>query len=255
MSQENRMRIALLSDIHGNLTALEAVLADMQAQGPFDEVVVAGDLVWAGPWPAEVVDAVQALNAAVIQGNTDAFFRRESGEAPPGKREDRFVAHLEWMQAKLGSERAAYLAGLPFSHTIVPAPGQALLVVHANPHDQERAILLRMDQTQLDALLAETGDWAALAFGHVHVPFTLRWRERLLADIASTGLPMDGDRRAAYAILTWDGVSWQAEHRRVFYGLPLVTNQMRICGMPRGKHFAERLMSATYGPAGPITTD
>jgi predicted phosphodiesterase len=249
------MRVALLSDIHGNLTALEAVLADMRSQGPFDQVVVAGDLVWAGPRPAEVVDAVQALNAAVIQGNTDAYFRRVAGDIPADKREDRFVTHLGWMQTKLGSARAAFLAELPFAHRIATAPDQALLVVHANPRDQERAILPRMNQAQLDDLLAGTGDWAALAFGHLHVPFTMRWCSRLLADVASVGLPMDGDRRAAYAILTWNGADWQAEHRRVFYPLPVVANEMCTCGMPRGKHFAERLMSATYGPAGPVAMD
>jgi predicted phosphodiesterase len=249
------MRVALLSDIHGNLTALEAVLADVRAQGTFDQVVVAGDLVWAGPRPAEVVDAVQALRAAVVQGNTDAFFREDSGAVPTGKREDRFVAHLEWMQAQLGPARAGYLAGLPLSHRITAASDRALLVVHANPRDQERAILPRMGPPQLDDLLAGTGEWAALAFGHLHVPFTARWRDRLLVDVASAGLPMDGDRRAAYAIMTWDGAGWQVEHRRVFYPLPLVANEMRTCGMPRGKHFAERLMSATYGPAGPVAAD
>jgi predicted phosphodiesterase len=249
------MRVALLSDIHGNLAALEAVLADMRSQGPFDQIVVAGDLVWAGPWPAEVVDAVQALDAAIIQGNTDATFRRVTGEVPRGKREDRFAAHVEWMQLKLGPERAAYLAELPFSFCIEPMPNQALLVVHANPHDQEHAILPQMNLAQLDELLAGTGDWVALAFGHLHVPFTARWRDRLLVDVASAGLPMDGDRRAAYAILTWNGAGWQAEHRRVYYNLPVVVNEMRTCGMPRGKHFAERLMSATYGPAGLVAAD
>ena len=249
------MRVAVLSDIHGNLIALEAVLADMPSQGPFDQVVVAGDLVWAGPRPAEVVDAVQALNTAVIQGNTDAFFRLGSGDAPPGKREDRFVTHLEWMQTNWARRVPLIWPSLPFSHRIAPAPDQTLLVVHANPRDQERAILPRMNQAQLDELLAETGDWAALAFGHLHVPYCTRWRDRLLIDVASVGLPMDGDRRAAYAILTWDGAGWQAEHRRVFYPLPVVANEMRTCGMPRGKHFAERLMNATYGPAGPVTAD
>ena len=133
--------------------------------------------------------AGQALNATVIQGNTDAFFRYETGEAPPGKREDRFVAHLEWMQAKLGPERTGYLAGLPFSHAIVPAPGQGLLVVHANPRDQERAILPRMSQAQLDDLLVGTGDWAALAFGHLHVCQGLSignlWRRPLVEIVAS----------------------------------------------------------------------
>jgi predicted phosphodiesterase len=249
------MRVALLSDIHGNLIALEAVLADMRSQGSFDQVVVAGDLVWAGPRPAEVVDAVQALNTTVIQGNTDAFFLRVAGDIPADKREDRFLTHLEWMQTKLGPARTAYLAGLPFSNRIEPAPDQALLVVHANPRDQERAILPRMSQAQLDDLLVGTGDWAALAFGHLHVSYTLRWRERTLVDVASVGLPMDGDRRAAYAILTYDGGCWLAEHRRVHYALPIVANEMRTCGMPRGKHFAERLMSATYGAAGPFAAE
>ncbi len=246
------MRVALLSDIHGNLVALQAVLDDLTRQGAFDEVVVAGDLVWSGPWPADVVDRVRSLTDAVIQGNTDAFFRRTAGDVPSGKREERFATQLQWMREQLGAERAAYLAGLPFSHRISPAPGRDLLVVHANPTDLERAITPKMSDGELDALLGEPGcgAWAALAFGHLHIPFTRHWRDRLLVDVASAGLSMDGDPRAAYAILTWTGQAWQAEHRRVFYNVSVVAHQMRTGGMPRGKHFAERLMSAAYGPPG-----
>jgi len=243
------MRIALISDIHGNLVALEAVLADMAQNGPFDEVVVAGDLAWSGPWPAEVVDRVRALDAVVIQGNTDAFFRRQPDDAPEGKHEARFARHLTWMLQQLGSERANYLASLPFSHRISPAPGHDLLVVHANPIDLDQPITSQMSEADLDKLLLpEHGepDWEVLAFGHIHVPFTRRWRGRLLVDVASVGSPMDGDRRAAYAILTWDGTTWHAEHRRVFYETPVVVRQMREGGLPRGKHFAERLMAASY---------
>jgi len=255
------MRVALLSDIHGNLVALDAVLADIARQGFFDEVVVAGDLVWAGPWPAEVVDRVRGLHATVIQGNTDAFFGRLPADAPPGKHEERFAAQLEWMQARLGPERTAYLAGLPFAHRIVPSPArngatsQTLLVVHANPIDLERPITPRLGEADLDTMLGGTGDWAVLAFGHIHIPFVRQWRDRLLVNVASVGLPMDGDRRAAYAILSWDGASWQVEHHRVPYPVPVVTHQMRSCGMPRGKHFAERLMSASYGPAGLVAAE
>ncbi len=111
----------MLSDIHGNLVALDAVLADMARQGPFDQIVVAGDLVWAGPWPAEVVDRVQALNAAVIQGNTDAFFGRTPADAPPGKTRGAVRGPVGVDAEQLGPERAAYLAHLPFSHRIEPA--------------------------------------------------------------------------------------------------------------------------------------
>jgi predicted phosphodiesterase len=246
------MRVALLSDIHGNLVALEAVLADLARHGPFDRVVVAGDLVWAGPWPAEVVDRVRSLNGAVVQGNTDAFFCRRPEETPPGKRESRFAEHLGWMLDQLGPQRAEYLANLPVAHRIRPAGAHELLVVHANPSDLERAIYPNLGAAELDELLAPDGvepDWSALAFGHIHTPFSLLWRGRLLIDVASAGLPMDGDPRAAYAILTWDGSAWRGEHHRVYYDLPVVARQMTTGGMPRGKHFAERLMAAGYNGA------
>ncbi len=202
------MRVAILSDIHGNAVALDAVLADLAGRGPFDQVVVAGDLVWSGPRPREVIDRVLALRAAaVIRGNTDAFFDAANGEAPEGKEPGRFAAHLAWMLGQLGPERAAYLRSLPFSHLISPAPGNDLLVVHANPHDLDRAITRRASDAELDELLLEEGQppaWRALAFGHVHTPFVRGWRDRLLVNVASVGLPMDGDRRAAYAILTWE---------------------------------------------------
>ncbi len=244
------MRVALLSDIHGNLVALDAVLADMEQRGPFDQVVVAGDLVWSGPWPAEVVDRVRGIGAVVIQGNTDAFFGRLAHDTPPGKNEERFASHLSWMREQLGPERVAYLAHLPFSHRISPAAGHDLLVVHANPWDLERPIVPKMSEAELDDLLRERGepDWEVLAFGHVHVPFVRRWRGRWLVNVSSAGLPMDGDPRAVYAILTWDGRRWQATHQRVFYDVPVVAHQMRVGGLPRGKHFAERLMAARYGP-------
>jgi predicted phosphodiesterase len=246
------MRVALLSDIHGNLIGLEAVLADLARRGPFDHLVVAGDLVWAGPWPAEVVDRVRSLTPIVIQGNTDAFFRLKPGDTPPGKREGRFAEQMEWMLDRLGAQRAEYLAGLPASYSLCPAGGRELLVVHANPHDLDRPITPNASVADLDELLLTRGlepSWDTLAFGHVHTPFQSRWRGRLLVDVASAGLPMDGDQRAVYAILTWDGSGWRAEHHRVFYDLPVVARQMSAGGMPRGKHFAERLMGAGYGTA------
>lgn len=246
------MRIAILSDIHGNALALDAVLADIAASGPFDQIIVAGDLVWSGPWPAAVVDRVRSLNAAVIQGNTDAFFHLPPEEAPDGKSPERFALQLEWMRAQLGPERVSYLAGLPFSHRVPVAGGHDLFVVHANPLDMEQAITPGMTDGELDGLLMDSvarQPWGALAFGHLHVAFQRRWRGRLLVDVASAGLPMDGDPRATWAILTWMNGGWHAEHRRVFYNAQVVAHQMRTGGMPRGKHFAERLMMASYRDA------
>lgn len=248
------MRVAVLSDIHGNAAALDAVLEDVVAAGPFDQIVVAGDLVWSGPHPAQVVDRVIASGAIVVQGNCDAFFLRSPSETPLGKSQERFAAQLSWMQHQLGRDRCRYLAHLPFAHRISPARGQDLLIVHANPVDLDQAITAHMSDEALDALLlpsVQQEPWAVLAFGHVHIPFTRQWRGRLLVNVASAGLSMDGDPRAAWAILTWDGVAWRAEHRRVFYAVQVVAHAMRSCGMPRGKHFAERLMTARYSALDP----
>lgn len=247
------MRVAILSDIHGNAVALDAVLADIAGRGPFDQIVVAGDLVWSGPRPREVIDRVLATRAVVIRGNTDAFFDADM-ETPEGKDPGRFTTHLAWMADQLGPQRVAYLRSLPFSHTISPALGCDLLVVHANPLDLDQAIMRRASDADLDDLLLVNGrppDWRALAFGHVHTPFVRTWRDRLLVNVASVGLPMDGDSRAAYAVLTWEaagyeGGGWRAEHRRVAYPTAVVVREMRTSGLPRGKHFAERLMSASY---------
>jgi predicted phosphodiesterase len=242
------MRIGLLSDVHGNLVALEAVLADMRRRGPFDALVVAGDLVWEGPWPAEVVDRVRQLDAVVLQGNTDAFLARSPDDPPENKEPASFAAHWLWTQDRLGPERLSYLLGLPFSQRYSPSPGQDLLVVHANPTDCEHYIHPRMADADLDLLLgpASACDWQVLAFGHLHVPFSRNWRDRLLVNVASVGLPRDGDQRAAYAILTWDGRDWQLEHPRVLYELPVVVHEMRNCGLPRGKYLADRLIKASY---------
>jgi hypothetical protein len=189
--------------------------------------------------------------SAVVQGNTDAFFVRQPADAPPGKDDARFAAQLTWMTERLGPERVAYLASLPFAQRVSPAPGHDLLVVHANPADLIRPIVAQYADADLDELLAAGADrepdWQALAFGHIHIPYTRQWRGRLLVDVASAGLPMDGDQRAVYAILTWSGGAWQAEHHRVYYPIPVVAHEMRTSGMPRGKHFAERLISASYG--------
>jgi predicted phosphodiesterase len=242
------MRIGLLSDIHGNLVALEAVLADMRRHGPFDAVVVPGDLTWEGPWPAEVIDRLRTLDAVVLQGNTDAYLGRRPDDAPENKEPSSFAAHWAWQQQKLGAERIAYLLSLPFSYRISPAPDHDLLVVHANPADFERYIMPRMSAEDLDMILGPVSNcrWEALAFGHLHVPFVSCWHDRLLVNVASVGLPRDGDQRAVYTILDWNGEVWQAEHQRVMYEIPVVAHEMRSCGIPRGKHLAERLVRASY---------
>jgi hypothetical protein len=119
------LRVAIFSDIHGNVRGLDACLADLAEQGGADRVVGAGDYCIDGPRPREVVDRFIELGAACVRGNTDRYIADNATNE-----ED--ADSLAWQADQLGPERTAWLGALPFSLTIGEGP-DALLVVHANP--------------------------------------------------------------------------------------------------------------------------
>ncbi len=239
------MRLAILSDIHGNLTALQAVLADVAAHGPFDSVGVAGDLCEWGPQPRAVLERVRALNCPVVQGNTDRNVTIEDADElrALGKSE-RAIAGLAWTRGEIGPEGTAYLAGLPFAHTFPGPQGQDVLMVHANARDQDTHLDPDMPPQRVAELLGDTSA-AVVAFGHLHIPYLRPLEGRLLVDVSSAGYPRDGDRRAAYAILEWDG-AWQAAIRRVPYDLEAAAAAFRASGMPRPEKRIVEMYAARY---------
>ena len=245
--------VAVISDIHGNAAAFDAVLADLSTQ-PHDAVVIAGDLCLFGPRPAESLARVRECNAPTIYGNTDAFLldtARVAGD--PG---------LQWVQARIGTEGVAYLASLPFAHRIVP-PGSAssdddLLIVHASPTDVDNAVITEANPasgsgqrlTPEDEAMRLIGDERAnlILYGHIHYASSGVVRGQRLASIGATGFPFDRDQRAAYAIVTWDGTAWQVSHRRVAYDVQPVIDDLRDSGAPFTNLAAGRLRYAVAQP-------
>ena len=217
------MRVALFSDVHGNLSALEAVLDDIAGQG-VDTAVFAGDLCVVGPRPAECVARLQAWDGPAIYGNTDEWlFGRQ--EAP-----ERLQAVAAWTAVQLTAEQREWLANLPFEQRFSPK-GQAaddLLVVHANPQDVNQLIFppeqgqvarygrVRQPDEDLVAMLRGV-EAAVLAFGHLHVPFVRPWGDMQLVNISSVSMPGDGDARAKYGLFTWQDGAWSFERRFVRY--------------------------------------
>ncbi len=248
------MRILLFSDIHGNSVALEAVLADSVRHGPYDLTLCLGDLVWAGSRPAEVLARLRGMcsedptghtaPALCLHGNRDRFLMDENS-APANDDNERVRRHREWMMARLGPADLAFLRQMPFSHRVTPLPGHDLLAVHANPRNVDDPIQPDLSDGAIDAVLGPA-EFQVLAFGHIHIPSVRLWRGRLLVNVASAGLPMDGDPRAAYSVLTWAGGGWRVAQYRVEYDVERVAKEMRRNGLPRGRHFAERLLRARY---------
>ncbi len=236
------MRVAVISDIHGNKIALDAVLEDLSRQPPVDYVVVAGDLCLNGPCPLHVLKTVRSLNCPVIQGNVDWEVAQNTPHSGEKKRNT-----VAWTREQIGPEGIHFLDTLPFSHLVSNPEGTDLLIVHANPKDLEEAIFPNMTDDSLERLLSDMPQTVgALAFGHLHIPYTRRWRHLLLADIASCGLPRDEDQRAAYGIVRWENDTWEAEIRRVPYDLKETIRQLKHSGIPNVEKRIKVLIEAKY---------
>jgi len=233
------MRVAVLSDIHGNLVALEAVLADLAAQGGIDAIAVAGDLCVDGPRPREVLERVRGLGCPVVQGNTDRDL------AASALRDDPLLA---WTREQIGDAGIAYLGALPFSHRIVAPDGRSvLLIVHANPKNQDQHLPPLAPEHSIAPLLADLPpEVTTIAFGHLHLPYVRDVGRLRLIDIASVGLPKDGDRRAGYGLLTWTGDGWSCEQRRVEYPVEETIDQIRAAAPPDADGLIRTLLRARY---------
>jgi len=212
------MRIAILSDIHGNVPALEAVLADAREQGA-EQLICLGDLAFMGPQPGECVARIRDLGIPCIHGNTDLFLLEAAGITPnrplslPKGALDGMMPTLRWQVERMARADLEFLAALPFSHRM-KVDGQTLLFVHASPHDVMAGIRPTMSPDEIRPLLrGEEADW--IIVGHVHEPYVFRFEGRWLANPGAVGAPRDGDSRASYAILDTARSSFAV--RRVAY--------------------------------------
>jgi putative phosphoesterase len=230
-------RAIFMSDIHGNLPALEAVLRSLPDH---DAVFVAGDLCLEGPRPAQVLDLLWDAGWTLVMGNTDRDIVSPSDSAKPLKRD-----RVEWTRGVLGAERLDRLASLPFS-VRCNGPGiDSVLVVHANPRNMDEHLSPTLSPSQLSSYLTEI-DADILVFGHLHTPYIRPVDGLLLVDVSSIGHPKDRDRRAAYTIITWDGTSRSIEQVRIQYDVEQAVTLLRTSDMPGADEQIESLLTASY---------
>jgi predicted phosphodiesterase len=221
------VRLAVFSDIHGNIRAFDACLDDLRAQGGADVVVGAGDYCMDGPYPREVLARLRELSAVCIRGNTDRYIadRETFPDTDPDE-----GPNVAWQRERLGDEWVAWLGALPFAlHFGEGADG--LLAVHANPKTDDEHIWPDAPDAFLERVTSRVVE-RTIAFGHLHLPYTRMWRDRLFVNVASAGLPKDGDARAGYAILTQRPGGWQVKHRRVDFDVDKVARDIEKSGMP-----------------------
>ena len=221
------MRIALFSDVHANLPALESVLADI-AGAQVDATYHLGDLVGYAPWPNEVTAAVVASGIAGVSGNYDstvALAHNHCGckyEDPV--QEAQSHESFAWTRAHVTEAARRALGALPFRMDVRPLGGHMagpkLVLVHGTPLSnvvywtQDRSDDFGRKMAAAAGLVA--GD--AIAFGHTHVPWTREVDGVRFVNAGSVGRPKDGDARAGWVLMTWSAAhGWLVDHRSVEY--------------------------------------
>jgi putative phosphoesterase len=196
------MRLAVVSDVHGNLTALEAVIADLERRAP-DLVLHGGDLALMGAQGAEVVDRVRELGWPGVVGNVDDLLWNPGERARQEERSPRLRALLanlfdDYAPAtleQLGRERVEWLRGLPAQHR-----AGDLLLMHAAPGDLWRAPMPKDDDEELRSVYGDCGA-RVVVYGHIHRPYVRDLGDLVVANSGSVGSPFDGDPRASYVVI------------------------------------------------------
>lgn len=222
--------VGLLYDVHGNLPALEAVLADADDAG-VTRFLLGGDYAAFGAWPRETLDRLRELDAEWIRGNVDRW------TVAPDAAPEAVRPALAWCRHALGEETSRDLAELRESRTHEDA-----LYCHASPHSDVESFL--PEPADGDAALLEGVTTPRVVFGHTHLQFQRSGPDGVeLVNPGSVGIPLDGDHRPAWAIVHRDGA---VEPRRVAYDHQASADAIRERLGADGETFARRIEQARF---------
>lgn len=212
------MRLGVVSDIHANRPALDAVLDAMPA---VDSVVCVGDVVGYNPYPADCLDRIRAAGWPTVQGNHD-----RTVETPERYHNEMAHAGLTLAHDRLDDDQRGWLRRLPESRVV--ADGRVRLV-HSHPARQDAYVY----PEEFASLAPHLGSERVLLLGHTHVPGSAWVEGTLVVNPGSVGQPRDGDPRAAFAVVDLDGPEGPTvDHHRVEYDIEAVQTAIRMEGLP-----------------------
>jgi putative phosphoesterase len=236
-------RVAVITDIHANLPALEAVL-EATERTDVDAVYCGGDLVGYGPHPNEVCALIEERAIPAIYGNYDYAIARDLEDCGCAYRDrhDRELGQrsVEWTLAHTDRRSKDFMGGLPFDLRFDLGANRVRLV-HGSPR-KVNEYLFENKPARTFERIAAGADCDVLAFGHTHQPWVREYGGVLFVNCGSVGKPKDGDPRAAFAVLRLDGGRVVADVERVEYKAEAVARQLAPAGLPG--EYAEKLLLA-----------
>lgn len=249
--------LALIADIHGNLTALEAVLADCERQG-VSRIVCLGDVASFGPQPQATLERVQELNCPVVMGNTDAYLlkpRTLTDVDKPNEDSDFFLEVEAWSAAQLDGADKHFVKSFKPVHAF-DYRGHAILAYHGSPRDYHDPIVAQTPDETLDTYFK--GYEAELyTGGHTHTQFVRRYYGNRVMNPGSVGMSYYLKRSgeavnpavAEYALLKTEADELSIEFRRVLYDLQSLFDAVAACDMPYKDKWLEGFRLGAKGAA------
>lgn len=244
-------RLALISDIHANLPALRAVLADIDDRANIDAIYHLGDLTGYAPWPNEVVSLLRERAIAGISGNYDSTVATDykhcgcRADTP----HDEELSHIsfEWTRSHGTPETKKYLGTLPFRLDIRPygghVSGPTITLVHGNQTLNTVYVTEDRSDAFLEKMARDLGSRPedVICFGHTHKPWHRVVEGIQFLNTGSVGRPKDGDPRAGYVLLTTEGSGVRIEFVRVTYDVDEAARAIRESELP--SEFADVIRS------------
>lgn len=227
------MKLAFISDIHGNAIALDAVLKDIKEKN-IDKVFVLGDICYRGPEPQRALDLVRELDCEVIKGNADEWVVRgvQKGEVPDHAFE-LMNKERDWIVSHLSDESVEYLRELP-SQLNFEVEGVRIHAFHATPDSLFDLVPSdASDERVLENLVTEEAD--LYIYAHIHKPYIRFINGKCIINIGSVGLPFDGVSMASYCIVEINKGKIQTSNIRVSYDVQKVVDQYNNVEYPNAE--------------------
>ena len=235
------MLIAFISDVHGNLPALNAAVADAKAQG-VNKIICAGDITGYGPFPSEVCNYLEENKIPTISGNYDCKVLNviQQGKEIAAKMPKKKRELLFWTAKHIKKPAQRFLEGLPAMLEEELQVGRKLLVVHGSPMSNDDDIYPSITNVGLALKLGDKQP-EILVCGHTHIPFIKRIGGVLIINCGSAGQPVDGDPRPSYAILSADENAIRGHIVRFGYDMNNIVIALKKTALPKGlqKDFTE----------------
>jgi putative phosphoesterase len=232
------VKIAFISDIHGNAFALDAVIADIKKQ-KVDKIYVLGDICYRGPEPKRALDLVRSLDTDVIKGNADVWVVRgvKEGEVPE-KVLNLMNAEREWTVEKLNQADINYLDSLPTYLSCV-VDEIKIVAFHATPDNLFETVLPNSEDETLESRLIRSSNANIFVYAHIHIPYIRFIQGKVIMNIGSVGLPFDGLTKASYGIVEIKNNNLSTSIRRVNYDIEKVIHLYKDVNYPNSDMMIE----------------